>query len=142
MARKRFEFWLNDQRQEDWLIYELIGKLKKPTRGQGQFTCAIREGLRLWVSLRDHKIDVLLELFPWVSDAIRQAQPMTDDNKLQREIADLKRLILQQGSISAPPKDYPKMKPSVMPTLPVAEIKQATAVSADAIADNFLSMFQ
>src|SRR5689334_13464028 len=58
MARKRFEFWLNDQRDEDWLVYDLINKLKKPSKGQGQFTRAIREGIRLWVSLRNGQIDV------------------------------------------------------------------------------------
>ena len=75
MARKRFEFWLNDQRQEDWLVYELIGKLKKPPKGQGQFTRAIREGLRLWTSLRDGQVDVLLELFPWVREALTKSIP-------------------------------------------------------------------
>src|SRR5258705_13932405 len=77
MARKRFEFWLNDQRQEDWLVYELIGRLKKPSKGQGQFTRAIREGIRLWASLRDGQIDVLLELFPWVREALTKPTAIT-----------------------------------------------------------------
>lgn len=101
MARKRFEFWLNDQRQEDWLVYELIGKLKKPLKGQGQFTRAIREGLRLWTSLRDGQIDVLLELFPWVKEALAksttsQTTSGAAGNDLAKEIA--AQIILQGGT--------------------------------------------
>ena len=101
MARKRFEFWLNDQRQEDWLVYELIGKLKKPTKGQGQFTRAIREGLRLWTSLRDGQVDVLLELFPWVREALTKSAPAASvsgvgGSDLAKEIA--AQIILQGGT--------------------------------------------
>jgi len=101
MARKRFEFWLNDQRQEDWLVYELIGKLKKPSKGQGQFTRAIREGIRLWTSLRDGQVDVLLELFPWVREALTKSTPETSvggagGNNLAKEIA--AQIILQGGT--------------------------------------------
>ena len=101
MARKRFEFWLNDQRQEDWLVYELISKLKKPTKGQGQFTRAIREGLRLWASLRDGQVDVLLEIFPWVREALAKPVPMATvsgvgNSELAKEIA--AQIILQGGT--------------------------------------------
>ncbi len=101
MARKRFEFWLNDQRQEDWLVYELIGKLKKPTKGQGQFTRAIREGIRLWTSLRDGQVDVLLELFPWVREALTKSAPVASvggagGSDLAKEIA--AQIILQGGT--------------------------------------------
>lgn len=101
MARKRFEFWLNDQRQEDWLVYELISKLKKPTKGQGQFTRAIREGLRLWASLRDGQVDVLLELFPWVREALAKSAPPASvsgvtNSELAKEIA--AQIILQGGT--------------------------------------------
>lgn len=58
--RKRFNFWLDDNRPHDWQINELITTLKRA----GQFTRAIREGLRLWVDLRANKTDVLYELFP------------------------------------------------------------------------------
>jgi len=68
--RKLFKFWLNDQRSEDWQLYDLIQQLKKPTQGQGQFTRAVREGIRLWVDLQAGRLDVLLELFPWVKEAL------------------------------------------------------------------------
>ena len=137
MARKRYNFWLDEKNPGDWALNDLIAKLKNPERGQGQFTRAIREGLRLWDSLQKRDVSILLELFPWVADAIRKTQSAPDDSDLRNEIRQLQMLILQQGSINAPPKDYPVMKP-VVPTIVV---NQAAPISADAIADNFLSMF-
>lgn len=146
MARKRFEFWLNDQRQEDWLVYELIGNLKKPTKGQGQFTRAIREGIRLWTSLRDGQVDVLLELFPWVREALTKSTPAptvdrVGDGQLDEIKGMLEMLTAQQNSGGYMMKSTGgSAKPTIAP--PIAEIKQTTtSVSADTIADNFLSMF-
>lgn len=142
MARKRFEFWLNDQRSEDHVVYELINKLKKPSKGQGQFTRAIREGLRLWTSLRDGQVDVLLELFPWVREAITKSSPAPIANgggQLDEIKGMLEMLTAQQTTGGYLLKSALPAKP--LP-LPVAEIKQAAVVSADTIADNFLSMFQ
>jgi len=141
MARKRFEFWLNDQREEDWFVFELINKLKKPSRGQGQFTRAIREGLRLWVSLRDGQIDVLLELFPWVREAIAKSAPapvISGGGQLEEIKGLLEMLTAQQttGGYLLKSTAHPKPLP------PAVEVKQAAPISADAIADNFLSMFQ
>jgi len=64
MARKKFQFWLNDKRQEDWIVFELIPKLKKPEQGMGQFTRAIREGIRIWHGLQNGDLEVLFEYFP------------------------------------------------------------------------------
>lgn len=144
MARKRFEFWLNDQRQEDWDVYELISKLKKPSKGQGQFTRAIREGIRLWVSLRDGQIDVLLELFPWVREAIAKSTPtpVINDREQLDEIKNMLEMIAaqQQSSNTYVMKSTAPAKPLLAPT---AAVKQTTpVVSAETIADNFLSMFQ
>ncbi len=145
MARKRFEFWLNDQRQEDWAVYELINKLKKPTKGQGQFTRAIREGLRLWASLRDGQVDVLLELFPWVREAVaKSASPQTlngaGGSELAKEIA--AQIILQGGTGGYMMQSNLPVPQKQFLTPPTAEIKQASAISDDTIADNVLSMFQ
>ena len=151
MARKRFEFWLNDQRQEDWLVYELIGKLKKPTKGQGQFTRAIREGLRLWTSLRDGQIDVLLELFPWVREALTKSAPAQSvsgvgGSDLAKEIA--AQIILQGGTggylmqsamptaqpkqitgkqLAAPKFDLPKFEDDELPTMVISKVTRTDA---------------
>lgn len=139
MARKRFNFWLDDKNQSDWHINELITKLKK----QAQFTRAIREGLRLWVDLRANRTDVLFELFPNLKP---QLTPTGDNgtggSDLAREIAEQLALISGAGGYvmkSAIPTSKPKPAKTTAP--PKAEIKQAAMLSADAIADNFLSMF-
>jgi hypothetical protein len=146
MARKKFEFWLNDQRQEDWLVYELIGKLKKPVKGQGQFTRAIREGLRLWTSLRDGQVDVLLELFPWVREALAKSMPVPTVNGAHGgqldEIKGMLEMLTAQQSTGGYLLKSTGGSAKPIPALPVVEIKQSVTVSADVIADNFLSMFQ
>lgn len=149
MARKRFEFWLNDQRQEDWAVYELIGKLKKAN----QFTRAIREGITLWHDLRAGNTDVFCTLFPDIAQKLGATvieKPVLSggggagNSDLAREIAEQLALIngtgtggyLMQSAIPTTPKPAPA-------TAPKAEVKQAApiSISADAIADNFLSMF-
>lgn len=136
MARKRFNFWLDDKHNGDWQINELIITLKRA----GQFTRAIREGLRLWVDLRANKTDVLYELFPYVKPQIAPVDGSgTVSSELAKEIA--AQIMLMGGTQG-------HLMQMVTPALqkptapPVAEIKQASIASADAIVDNFLSMFQ
>jgi hypothetical protein len=60
--RPRFNFWLNMDKPEEKLIANKIKALKLETL----FTATIRDGIRLVCDLRDGKLDVLFELFPWV----------------------------------------------------------------------------
>jgi hypothetical protein len=60
--RPRFNFWLNMDKPEEKLIANKIQALKLETL----FTATIRDGIRLICDLRDGKLDVLFELFPWV----------------------------------------------------------------------------
>src|ERR1044071_1408817 len=97
MARKRFNFWLDDKRTEDWSINNLISTLKS----KGQFTRAIREGLRLWVDLRDGNTDVLCELFPQFKDKLNPPPASVSSSggghaELAKEIA--AQIILQGGT--------------------------------------------
>jgi|SRR5689334_5994341 hypothetical protein len=98
MARKRYNFWLDDKRAEDWNINELITNLKS----KGQFTRAIREGLRLWVDLRAGNTAVLIELFPAFKDKLNpppSAAPAGGGgghSELAKEIA--AQIILQGGT--------------------------------------------
>lgn len=145
MARKRFEFWLNDKRAEDWSLNELIAQLKKPAKGQGQFTRAIREGIRLWVSLRDGQIDVLLELFPWVREALTKPTLITPVHSGAGQLDEIKSMlelvVKQQSSSGYIIQSSSPTTPKPLPAPPVAEVKTAALVSADEIASNFLSMF-
>lgn len=45
MARKRFNFWLDQKKREDWELEQLIDGLKQDRL----FSRAIREGLRMWI---------------------------------------------------------------------------------------------
>jgi hypothetical protein len=59
---------------------------------------------------------------------------------LERQIADLKRIMLEQGSINQAPAHYPMLKPSIAP--PVVAPKSAPVADAGAIADDFLAFIQ
>jgi hypothetical protein len=139
MARKRFNFWLDDKRPTDWQVNDLIATLKRA----GQFTRAIREGLRLWVDLRAGNTDVLCELFPQFKDKLNPPAPAPaagggGQSDLAREIA--AQIILQGGT-----PGY--MMQSALPTPqkptapPVAVVAKVAPIDANTIADNFLSMF-
>jgi hypothetical protein len=45
MARKRFNFWLDDRRPSDWELKDAIDELKRDRL----FSRAIREGLKMWI---------------------------------------------------------------------------------------------
>ena len=60
MARGRFLFWLNYDKDEELLVADMIDELKT----RRQFTKSIRDGIRLVYDLRQGKVDVLRELFP------------------------------------------------------------------------------
>ena len=153
MARKRFNFWLEDKRPDDWQVNELITTLKRA----GQFTRAIREGLRLWVDLRAGNTAVLCELFPFIADKL--TPPTTtptaggaggQNSDLAREIA--AQIILQGGTsgylmqsaqpaattgrqLSAPKFDLPVFEDDDQPTIVLNK-----SASGDAN-QNFLKSF-
>lgn len=152
MARKRIEFWLDEQKpNEKWLL-ENIPMLKS----KWVFSRCMREGLELlihfreWsikasdvyeliIDLRAGNLDKLVSMFPHFKSKL--VSNGAGGNELAKEIA--AQIILQGGTAgymmqsTAIPTSY---KPLPLP--PKAEIKQSSIVSADAIADNFLSMFQ
>jgi hypothetical protein len=121
MARDNVEFFSNLQQ---WLA------AKKSWKRYAM------EGLRLFYDLSNGSTAVLLELFPNIREMLGQGD---DDGGLRDEIAELRRLILESREIPPPPMDYPTMKPAL--NAPKAVITQAAAMSANDIADNFLSMF-
>lgn len=145
MARKRFEFWLNDQRQEDWAVYELIGKLKKAN----QFTRAIREGITLWHDLRAGNTDIFCTLFPDVAQKLGATvieKPVLSggggagNSDLAKEIA--AQIVMMGGSGYVMQSAIPTTPKAPQPPTPKVEVKQAAPMDADAIADNFLAFFQ
>jgi len=142
MARKRFNFWLDDNRADDWTVNELITSLKK----KGQFTRAIREGLRLWNDLQAGNTTVLCELFPAFKDKLNPpAAPAGNGgvggSDLAKQIAE--QIVLMNGTggylmQSAQPSPAPKA--GNLPAVPVAVAVKAAPPDADTMADNFLGM--
>ena len=57
--------------------------------------------MRLICDLRAKRLDVLLELFPWVENALREAAEPPDPD-IQAEITALKNLILSNGQTGNP----------------------------------------
>jgi hypothetical protein len=105
MARGRFTFWLDYNKDEELLLAETINELKH-TR---LFSKSIRDGIRLVNSLRKGKLDVLFELFPWVkAEFLAGVQPKetAGEKALREQLQRLENLLLEQGNrpISLPAK--------------------------------------
>ncbi|MEO8611417.1 MAG: hypothetical protein ABI690_26200 [Chloroflexota bacterium] len=100
----------------------------------------VRDGVRLIWSLGEGDPSVLYELFPWTRPQTALLSPMPDTENLERQIADLKQIMLQQGTGKTPQASYPMLKSSSVP--PVVTLKNAPAADAGSIADNFLAFIQ
>ena len=134
--RKEFKFWLYHDLAEDKRLMEFI-RFCKDTQ---QFARMVRNGLRLMWSLGEGETFVLYELFPWTRPQAALLPPAPDTEKLEQQIADLKRIILEQGNISTSSASYPMLKSSSTP--PTVTPKNAPVADAGAIADNFLAFIQ
>lgn len=99
--RLRFNFWLDIAKPLEEGIADNIEILKN----KRSFSSAIRDGLRLIVDLRNGKLDVLFELFPFVKleilDLMRDVKSDdSDDNSsedFKAQFQRLEQLILSQG---------------------------------------------
>ncbi len=135
---------------ESWL-HEWIPILTQ----QRKFSQYVRDGLRLMIDLSAGNVDVLIELFPWVSEKIaagQGSQSPPNNNELDEIKGMLEHLLAQQKAdngyhLASLPVDSKQLSSgqnslaAPKNVAPVAEIKVAVAASADTIADNFLSMF-
>jgi len=78
MARFRFSFWLDANKDDELLLMEDIDRLKE----KRLFSRTIRDGIRLMMDLRAGSTDVLFELFPQIEDHLRRqfSGNASDDN--------------------------------------------------------------
>jgi hypothetical protein len=134
--RNEFKFWLFLDKPEELRLVEFI-KYCKQTR---KWARIVRDGIRLMWSLGEGDTSVLYELFPWTRPQATLLAPVPDTENLERQIADLKRIMLEQGGIKTTTSNYPLLKPSNTP--PVVTPKSAPMADAGAIADNFLAFIQ
>ncbi len=91
--RLRFNFWLNLNDRADEEAADYIELLKN----ERSFTETIRDGLRLIRDLREGKITVLCELFPFIKEKLATSSSSTDES-LRREIEALKVLMLSSAN--------------------------------------------
>ena len=100
---KQYQFWLNLNSEAECRIAEAVDWLKS----QRLYSQTIRDGIRLIVSLRDGRTDVLFELFPWIQERLESAsksvEPPHEGNghddqikALQAKIDTLTDLVTQQ----------------------------------------------
>lgn len=134
--RKEVKMWLYLDKPDEARLINFI-KHCKATR---TFARMLRNGIRLMWSLGEKDVSVLFELFPWIEESMKPSSPAPDNSDIERQIAELKRIIMEQGGIAAPPAHYPVMKSPTAP--PVAAIQAAKAADASTIADNFLAFIQ
>lgn len=134
--RKEFKFWLYHDLDEDKRLMEFI-RFCKTTQ---QFARMVRNGLRLMWSLGEGDTTVLYELFPWIQTQNTLTKTAPDTENLERQIADLKQIMLQQGTAKTPHTTYPMLPSSSAPPTPT--MKSAPVADAGAIVDNFLAFLQ
>jgi hypothetical protein len=113
MARGRYMFWLDFNKDDELLLAETIDELKR----KRSFIKTLRDGIRLICNLREGKVDVLFELFPWVkAEFIAGIQPQeTAGERALREYLERIERQLLAGSTGANPKPLSGPKPLNVP---------------------------
>lgn len=137
-TRKQITFLLDLAVGRDKETLEIISDMKSKRTFRG----SVIMGIRMVHELRQGRVDTLLKEFPQVVEWLQVKFNPPPDGDLRDEIRELKRMMLEQGGNTIQPQTL--IMKSVTPSAPapVAEVKAAKAVSAEDIADNFLSMFQ
>jgi len=129
--RQTRKFQLRLDHEQDQHVQEILDYAKSKRKE----VTIIRNGVALYWALENGNIDALFEAFPQYK---AQFTPTAAEALTQFME------ILKQQQHSGPSGAGQSIKyapPIPLPAPPIAEIKQTTAVSADVIADNFLSMF-
>ena len=103
MAREKFKFWLDLDKDGELLVAEQIDELKRSR----QFTATIRNGIRLICDLKAGRLDILFELFPWVrADFLEymasiQPQKSEADRAIAEQLARIETLLASDKSVSS-----------------------------------------
>lgn len=146
MARFKFNFWLNGDKDDELLVAETVDELKR----NRSFSAVVRDGIMIVNELRQGRVDLLLKLYPFVMDAVASLLPPPQPPPSD-DLTDLKRMVeqfiqQQQGRGIPDSRDVglPLFKAvgGKLPAAPVATVTAAKAASADEIADAFLAFLQ
>ena len=138
--RKRFNFWLDYKKQKELDLANEISNLKQ-TRS---FSRAIRDGLRLFISLSKGDTSVLEELFPHVVSNIRGGSTGDSAGGLTEE--KLRAIIWEatndptSGINMKPLPSIPTPKPLVLDDeLPKVKVVKSEKQEGVNVAQNFLN---
>ena len=94
--RIRFHFWLDINKEHESEVADTIAELKR----ERAFTSALRDGILIIADLRRGKVDKLLEIYPWLKDAIGKPKGEPDSSggdeiaMLKEKMYQLERLII------------------------------------------------
>ena len=141
IKRTTRHFQLRTEHPQDQHVKEVLDYAKSQRRE----VTLIRDAIALYWALENGNLEALFEKFPAfrASFTPSTSMPVVDGAGQLDEIKSMLEMIAaqQQSSSGYVMKSLGNsVKP--LPAPPVVEIKQSPVVSADAIADNFLSMFQ
>ena len=95
--RLRYVFWLDMHKPDEERIADQIDHLKS----ERSFARTIRDGIRLICDLRAGRLDVLFELFPWVSTALAEQGAPSENasaKALREQLERIEYQLLQQGN--------------------------------------------
>lgn len=121
MAREKFKFWLDTNKDDELLVAEQINELKQGR----QFTSTIRDGIRLICDLKAGRLDVLFELFPWVRaeflEYMASVQPkQSDTDRIAEHLARIEKLLATDKPVSPALVEEGRGRPKKMAVAQVA----------------------
>lgn len=134
VPRQTRKFQLRHNHPVDAHVAEILDFAKSQRRE----VTMIRDGVRLLWALQNNDFSVLYEIFPHLKQQVGLPVGGVDVDGDIKQIKSMLELVVTQQTTNG----YLLKSAAPKPVPPVVEVKQAAVMSADAIADNFLSMFQ
>lgn len=120
-----YRFWLNIAKDDE---YELAAEIEHLKTERG-FTTALRDGLRLILSLRRGEFDVLYELFPGIVERVKNDLLMNALELIRESHEEVKAMRVEVARLKryAPDEDTP---PRPKPAAPVVSSEQKSEGNA------------
>lgn len=130
--RLRYTFWLDLLKPDEAALADQIADMKR----MRQFVANVRDGLRLLSDLRAGRVDVLLELFPWIAERLTPDAPSTISAQLDR----LEAFLLASGHtpIKGPLTRQAGAVPAPVLPAPHLEVRKVQAADGSDPNSNFL----
>ena len=138
MEKRRFKlqymFWLEPDKPEHDALIDIIESLKEDRA----FAPVVRDGILLEADLREGRVDVLLELHPWIASVIAAGQGNEEIDRLRNEIELLKSVVAYMTTEQPiPPPTGPR--PLTAPTDDMPLVMRKVASDGKASASNFIN---